>query len=697
VTNLADSRSEEPWVLGISASHNGSACILHGDRIVAAIQEERLSRTKRDRVFGAEDSLAVAYCLQAAGIGPGDLDLVVLSAQDSVTQPWYDLAFNRQLALVSGKVPWLTIPHHLGHAVHAFATSGFEDAAILVVDGLGSPFDDLSPDEQSVIDAEQQTAASDGKGGSEMISLYQASGTTVAALEKHMVLDPWWLESRSEGMPRFRSLGGMYSAVASQIFGNSMEAGKVMGLAPYGTPTFAPGEFFTFADGRFLFHDGVPERFTHDRRWPECELEYRNLARSVQDALEVAMDILFGRLSGLSESRNLCYSGGVALNCIVNEKLFRGSPYRDVYIPPAAEDSGVAVGAAYYGLWQLTNRNTHRALRKDAVGRIYSRDEIDRAIEATPGVKLTARGADEVLGATVSRLCGGEFAGWFQGASELGPRALGGRSIVADARNPEAKDLLNGRVKAREAFQPFAPAILEDQAGEWFEVEGTRTSSPFMLRVWPFKPGAGERVPAVVHVDGTGRVETVPRDQDHPFYPLLDRFSRATGVPILLNTSFNGRGEPIVETPEDALWCMLENGLDFVVLEDRLVERDASTRSLLDLVPVLLAEQYVLDLLLRPGGVAENSPPDTVVSARVPSPWGVRWEGLPATIHPLISAIDGVTDGWGLRERIGASTGSAPEPRELVRSLGQLRRSGLVDLRSRPAGTPDQNETPEAP
>jgi carbamoyltransferase len=687
VTIRAHSRSSEPWVLGLSASHNGAACLLHGNRIVAAIQEERLSRTKRDRIFGSEESLAVAYCLQTAGIQASDLDLVVLCAQDMATKPEYDLAVNQQLGLVRGKVPWLTISHHLGHAYHAFATSGFEDAAILVVDGLGSPFEDLSPEEQAL--------APDASGGWEMISLYHASGTAVTPVEKHMTADAVWLQFRHEGMPLFRTLGGMYSAVAAQLFDNPMEAGKVMGLAPFGTPVIAPEEFFTLADGRFVFPDGVPERFNHNRRWPDCEAEYQDLAASVQGALEVAAEHLFDRLSTLSGSRNLCYAGGVALNCIANEKLIRSSRFRDVYIPPAAEDSGVAIGAAYYGLWQLTRRNTLQALRKDAVGRTYSREEIDQAIQATPGVQVTQSGADEVLDATVARLVNGEFAGWFQGASELGPRALGGRSIVADPRNPQAKDLLNGRIKAREAFQPFAPAILEDQAGEWFDVEGTDTSSPFMLRVWPFKPGAGERVPAVVHVDGTGRVETVPRDGGHPFYPLLDRFARATGVPILLNTSFNGRGEPIVETPEDALWCMLENGLDFVVLEDRLVERDESTRSLLDLVPVLRADHYVLDVALRPGGLAESGP-DTFLAARVLTPWGGREHRVSATAYPLISAIDGVTDGWGLREKIGASTGSAPEQRELVRALGQLRRSGIITLQSRPAAGSDTDETPSA-
>lgn len=669
------SRGSEPWVLGISGSHNGGACILHGDRIVAAIQEERLSRVKRDRVYGGKGSLSVGYCLQAAGITPADLDLVVLCAQEPVHIDEHDLAFNRQLALVRNKVPWLTIPHHLGHATHAYATSGFDAAAILVVDGLGSPFADLTPEEKALVP--------DATDGWETISLYDASGTTIRPLEKHMNTDGNWIQPRPEGMARFRSLGGIYSAAALQLFNNGMEAGKVMGLAPYGTPTIAPEEFFTLEDGKFVYHDGVPERFDHHRKWPDCQEEYQNLAASVQGALEVAIAHLVDRLAGLSSSSNLCYAGGVALNCIANEQIIRGKRFRDVYIPPAAEDSGIAIGAAYHGLWYLTGRNTQRALWKDAVGRVYSTDEIDRAIQATPGVKVTLSGAG-VVDETVTRLTNGQFAGWFQGASELGPRALGGRSIVADPRHPDAKDQLNGRVKHRESFQPFAPAILEDKAGEWFEVEGTDASSPFMLRVWPFKPEAAGRVPAVVHVDGTGRVETVDRDGDHPFFPLVDAFERATGVPIILNTSFNGRGEPIVETPEDALWCMLENGLDFVVLEDRLVERDESTKSLLDLVPVLLARQFTLDVIRRPQGQAEDRPADTVLTVRIQTPWGTREERLPATIHSLITAIDGVMDGWALREKIGANTGRMPEPWQLAGALSQLRRTGIIELRARP-------------
>jgi carbamoyltransferase len=213
-------RSGEPWVLGLGASHNGAACLLHGDRIVCAIQEERLSRIKRHRTYAGEPSLAVRYCLDAGQIEAGDLDLVVASVQGRARSREQDAGLSPQLRLNHHKVPVLTVSHHLAHAASALATSGAREAAVLVVDGLGSPYEDLSAEEQAV---------ADGDDGWETISLYRASDAAIEPLEKHLVRDGAWLERRTEGMPRFRSLGGMYSAVAHQIFGDPMEAGKVMG------------------------------------------------------------------------------------------------------------------------------------------------------------------------------------------------------------------------------------------------------------------------------------------------------------------------------------------------------------------------------------------------------------------------------------------------------------------------------------
>jgi carbamoyltransferase len=664
----------EPWILGLAASHNGGACLLRGDRIVAAIQEERLTRTKRTRTFGAEASLAVAYCLAAGGIGPADLDLVVLSAQGKTRAPEQDLAGNRQLQLALHGVPWLTISHHMGHAASAFAGSGFADAAVLIVDGLGSPFEDLSPTERAV--------ARGGSGDWESISLYHAAGTGITPLDKQMAEN--WIERPPAGMPRFRTLGGMYSAVAKQIFDDTMEAGKVMGLAPYGRPELPVADFFAWREGGFHFSDAVPARFPDDRRWPERGDEYKDLARSVQEALEAAILELAARLRELSPSRNLCYAGGVALNCVTNERLFRESGFDAVYIPAAAEDSGTAVGAAYHGLWHLTGRNTRRALTTDSVGRRYGPIEIDTALAAVPGVAEVRRGMSEVLDETVYRLAAGQLAGWFQGGSELGPRALGHRSILADPRRAAAKADLNGRVKFREDFRPFAPMVLAEEAAAWFELGGASPESPFMLRVWPFREEARARVPAVVHVDGTGRVQTVGAGSEGPHRELLRRFHVATGVPILLNTSFNGPAEPIVETPEDALWGLIQHGLDFVVLEDRLVEREPGIASLLDLVPALAARAYTVEVPIEGGRFSAWVPAGAPLRFRVETPWGTREEAIPGQLYPILAVIDGATDGWGLLARLSEEAGRPLRTVWLVERLARLRRAAVVTFARRP-------------
>lgn len=671
--------NREPWVLGLGASHNGSACLLHGGEIVVAVQEERLSRRKRDRTVGSEPSFATRYCLDTAGIEVSDLALVVQCAQGEAQSVEQDLACNRQLRLAHHGVPWRVIPHHLGHAISAFATSGFEESAVLVIDGLGSPLADLTPAEQDLADSDAAAW--------EMISLYHASRTSLTPLEKHMTRDGDWLQKDHRGMPRFRSLGGMYSAVATQIFGDPMDAGKVMGLAPLGTATVPVDELFTLDGGRFRFRDEVPSRYRHNRRWPECREEYQNLARSVQEALETAILALVDRLLELSPSRRLCYAGGVALNCVTNERLFRETPYRELYIPAAAEDSGTAIGAAYWGLWHLTGKRAAQPLRVDAMGRRYSRDELESAVASVPGVEVVTRGLSAVIDSTVERLQQGQLGGWFQGRSELGPRALGRRSIVADPRTIDSKTRLNDRIKFREPFRPFAPVILENAVRDWFDVEPTtEIGSPFMLRTWPFLPGREKQVPAVAHVDGSGRVQTVNGSGEDPWGQLVAAFCRATGVPIVLNTSFNGRGEPIVETPEDALWCMLQNGLDFVALGDLMVARNGEVESLLDLYPTFAAKSYSLGIPLTGGAFSSQPSEDGSFRFLVSCPWGEREHRLPARLHPILTRIDSVTSGRELLRAIALDHGRDLSASALIETLGALRRVSVLDLRRQPSG-----------
>jgi carbamoyltransferase len=555
--------NKDPWVLGISASpHNGAVCLLRGDEIFVAIQEERLTRIKRNAIYAAHPCMAIDYCLDYAGISAGDLDLVVCCVTNSAKVLTQDLARNPLLQVNANRTPVLYIPHHLGHAVSAFAVSGFSEAAVLVIDGLGSPYEDLTEDEKRACKWMVEE-------GGETISLYAASGRSVRALEKHMVEHSNWVKASRGAMREFGSLGGMYSAVADQIFGNLHEAGKVMGLAPYGEPDIPAGDFFSIEEGRFIFHDKVPKRFMHTDRWPLRQKEYENLAGSTQAALEEAVLYLVDHLYSLNPSENLCYAGGVALNSVANERIIRESAFKNVFIMPAAEDSGTAIGAAYYGLWRLTKRNGSRKLVHDAVGRNYSEAEITKALEETPAVERLS--AEEIISETVTLLCQGKIVGWFQGRSELGPRALGQRSILCDPRLADGKEILNSRVKHRESFRPFAPVVIQEEAERWFDLEGANPESPFMLRICKFDQEKREQVPAVVHVDGTGRYQTLTREANGSLYDLVEKFQQETGVPIILNTSFNVAGEPIVETPEDALATLLSTGIDYCVLGRNIV------------------------------------------------------------------------------------------------------------------------------
>jgi carbamoyltransferase len=588
------------WVLGISASpHNGAACLLKGDEIVVAIQEERLNRIKRAAVYGAYPSLAIEYCLDYAGIGPGDLGMVVSCVTNRAKSPEQDLSLNSALRTRAHQTPVLYIPHHYGHAFSAFATSGFAESAVMVIDGVGSPFEDFTADEQAAC----KWPVADGW---ETISLYAASGTAMQPLEKHLVDKFEWVGKETNGMRQFGSLGGMYAAVAQQIFGDLHEAGKVMGLAPYGSPDIAADEFFHIEGGRFVFHDKVTRRFRHNDRWPARQEAYTNLSASVQAALEEAVLKLAERLYELCPSDNLCYAGGVALNSVANERIVRESPFRNVYIIPAAEDSGTAIGAAYYGLWRLTENNSRRRLVHDAVGRSYTEAQILAAIENTPAVERL--NAADPIADTVARLCDGKIVGWFEGRSELGPRSLGQRSILCDARRPEAKDVLNHQVKHRESFRPFAPVVLLENVKEWFDLGGACPESPFMLRICKFQDDKKAQVPGVVHIDDTGRLQTVTREANGSLYQLTRRFYERTGVPIILNTSFNVAGEPIVETPQDALNTLISTGIDFCVLENVTVMKRREI--LFERHEVAWPERLTRQIagLLR--GAAEGKPPE---------------------------------------------------------------------------------------
>jgi carbamoyltransferase len=302
---------------------------------------------------------------------------------------------------------------------------------------------------------------------------------------------------------------------------------------------------------------------------------------------------------------------------------------------------------------------------------------IAAAIRSVPDV--IAQQVADPIDETAERLVRGEIGGWFQGGSELGPRALGSRSIVCSPCGRRTKRLLNARVKYREAFRPFAPSVLAEHATAWFDFGNTTPDSPFMLRVVPFRVEARERVPAVVHVDGTGRLQTLTPTDHGRFYDLVARFHEKTGVPMLLNTSLNVQGEPIVESPPDALWCLLGTGLDFCVIGDWIVTKQPGFRSILDYVPAVVAKEYSLRLDVVDSALLRSIRREDGVTVRALSPWGMVDQVLPLRLLPLLTSIDGRKDGRRLLRSLRKSHSAAT----LVRDLLLLRRMHIVELRSR--------------
>jgi len=567
----------EPWIMGAHRGHDASFCLLRGAEIAVAIQEERLVGLKHAGLSSQQplDSRGFRYCLNHAGLRPEALDLLC-----------------GHIGEIPG-VPRRVFPHHLSHAMSAFALSGMDSAAVLVVDSRGDSF---------AFAQEQDTCANlkfsrqpgvspeaDIPGFSEIISIYRFDRRSHEALEKHYghkgSRAPSGLVLSSSGT--FLSLGNMYLQTARCVLmeegipikpGSAADTpGKLMGLAPYGRPTIPREKFFSISsEGEFEFGAAVK---TH--------IGDENLAASVQAALEEALLYLARRARQLSGCARLCYAGGVALNSVANERLAREAGFDELFIPPPAHDAGLALGSAFLGLRALGASPSRsgvpplpaRRLRIDSFGHSYTAAEIESAIEKTPCVVAERV---EAAPAAAQALAEGRIIGWFMGGAEFGPRALGQRSILCDPRLPGGKDILNSRVKFREPFRPFAPAILQSETQRWFQTPGNFTDSPFMLRVLRFREGMGERVPAVSHIDNTGRVQTVGPENGR-FFALLRAFESQTGVPIVLNTSFNVMGGPIVETPADALWCLLYTGLDAVVMEDFFIRREEGYGSLLDL------------------------------------------------------------------------------------------------------------------
>lgn len=667
--------SQPPWILGYSASHNGAVCLLHGDEIVVAVQEERLRGEKRARIARLDESLAVAYCLDFAGIKATELSAIVGC--------YFSGGSTEGATITPEGWPgrYLTIPHHLGHAIAAVAQSGFDDATVLVVDGQGGEAGWLPESETAEV---KQAVVPGARESNEIISIYEFDGARRRCVEKH--LGQWIVDASNLGQSRsleqFGSLGGMFSAASAFTFGNPMDAGKIMGLAAFGEAVHPPSDFYSIgSDGRFRFYDTLPARYRGLQPWPENQELHRNLAASTQAALEQAMIHLVRCARDRTKSRNLCLVGGVALNNVANELIVQMAEFDRVFIMPAAEDSGPAIGAAYFGLQEINGKPPRRKIVVDAPGRRYDSASIERAATRIPCIR--ERASVDMIDEVVEMLCQGKVLGWFQSGSELGPRALGQRSIIADPRPVEAKNNLNLKVKHREAFRPFAPAILEERVDEWFHAPEKDPTSPFMLRTFQFRKDKAMQVPAVVHHDGTGRLQTLTAARNGRFHDLVTRFEARTGVPILVNTSFNVMGEPIVETPEDALFSLLYTSLDAVVLNDRIFQRADEFIDLFGLYPGVTATGIRLECPLQ-GRFDMEVGTSSSIRALVRSPWGQAAYRVPVEVVPLLARIDGRKNGHELWSQLLQANQWRRSEFEFRDTLRHLRRTGVIEFRQHP-------------
>lgn len=566
-----------PTVIGISALfHDAACCVLRNGELVAAAEEERFTRIKHDPSLPFN---AFRYCLDEAGITLPDVDCIAfyevphkkLGRQLWASLPNVPLAtpeafsrLNSQRAQrdirtifgFEGRLEF--VEHHLSHAASSFFYSGFSEAAVLTVDGVG-----------------EWATTTYGVGRGSALDLFEE------------VCFP-------------DSIGILYSTVTSYLGFEVNEAEyKVMGLAPYGKPKYvdkiwrllenrSQGQFaldltfFDFFRGERMYSDALVELFGEPARLPESTIApfHQDVAKSLQVVLEEFLLTKAKYLSDRVGSENLCMAGGVALNCVANGRILRDGPFRHMFVQPAASDAGAALGAAAIAHIRLTGeRPTNRELTHVYLGPSYTSEDIHALVRGTGiSVEDCRSSVDELIAKTASHLAHGRVVGWFQGRTEFGPRALGSRSILADPRDPTMRDKINAQVKKRESFRPFAPSVLADRASEHFDLD---QPSPFMLQICQVRSQIS--LPAITHVDGSARVQTVSEEDNPLFARLLKEFEQRTGCPILLNTSFNLRGEPIVMTPVDAFSTFVRSDIDVLVLGDFLIKRDIVTPFMLEL------------------------------------------------------------------------------------------------------------------
>jgi len=549
---------DAPVVLGVNRTQDASICLMQGSRLLWAIQKERLTRRKHH--WGKPGDFREHY-------GPRlpwpehPIDIVVecFSSDAEVRNlAVYEDELTASLRLAAD-CRRAHISHHLAHVYSVFHPSPFREAAVMVVDGQGSPVAEFT---------EHWSGAAYVPGDwREVASFYRADRERVLCIDKQV-----W--NRDESRPA--GLGMFYFLLTQAMFPGEGNEGKVMGLAPHGSPSalglppldVEAGQVSMPAAWQAILHER--ERFRYGQpgtAFADCA----NLAAAGQRAFEDALLAVARWLHARTGLDNLCFAGGTALNCSANERLLRETPFKRVFIPPAPSDAGTALGCAIYGLTEFGHESCAYRWTHDYLGPVPLRHDIEAALAERDDIRVDYLPDPNALKSRVlDVLLDRRVLGLYQGASEFGPRALGHRSILADPRHADMRDWINARVKGREWFRPLAPVVLEERAQDWFDLPGP---SPFMQFAAPVHAHMAARVPAITHVDGTARLQTVGPDDDPLLRQLLRGVEARTGVPILLNTSFNGKDEPIVETPSEALAAFRQMPLHALALPPFLVTK----------------------------------------------------------------------------------------------------------------------------
>ncbi len=563
------------YVLGIGqiGGFDSSVALLKDGELRMAVAEERLTRRKH---LGGYPEKALKKVLEHEGIGLPDVDHIAIVDRPLLrffwrTGEWYlpkllkhpatsvyhilhdeipqlldfGRARHKLLRESKGRAKVHFVEHHAAHQASAFYASGFEDAALLSFDARGEV---------------ATTALGVGNGIDHKIQQ--------RARHPH-------------------SLGMFYAAITDHLgFQHGNDEYKVMGLASYGNPKylhemrdlirFDPDrlvvtnlEYFTYQNGHGFLSDKFSEVFGPKRGYDEpVEDQHQDIAASAQAVLEEIVISLAQHAKRTTGKNRLCMAGGVALNCVANGKVYKERIFDEIFVQPAAGDDGGALGAAYYVNHHVLRERRRFVMHTANVGPTVDDKAIERALEIS---KVPFRKSDNICREVAQALSEGKIVGWYQGRMEFGPRALGSRSILADPTNPNMKDLINSYVKFREEFRPFAPSCKKEAASKFFELD---FPSPFMLFIVDVKEQAKGLLPAITHVDGTARVQCVAQEHEGRYWELLDEFEKLSGVPVVLNTSFNVMGEPIVDTPQDALRCFFSTGMDVLAVGDYIVYKN---------------------------------------------------------------------------------------------------------------------------